>query len=1663
MNISSHVWNNAASWRRLVWGAALCAVGAGCSSGLEGPTPDVKPPSKNARQAPVEPPIVCRAQLATSVTVNGEGFSPVPIDIPDAPKAALPSITLTRSQALDGAELSDPDQIVYSGNPDPKTKPTNLALLSWQSQKEMTFIVNQSLTLGEGMKGMLDEGVWDVEVGNANGALATTPGALAVVDKPTVAMLTPGIVCLDQGYRQIELQGRTFLRNGADKAELAVDGVDHPFEIDLSECTKVSHDGIDAEVCDKASIVLGEGSVEPGFSALTVNNPETAACHSEEDIKLRVVPAPAIERVDPPMGCVTEEDREFVLHGADFLRIDGEEPVISIGDMDFAPSAMGGCEALATQGSEVERCDSLTFTVKKDQLDPDLYEVTVTNPAPAGCDVAAKGALRIVPPPSIEDIQPPLICVDDSQRSIVVTGSDFLVVDGTRPGVSIEGEPLAPKAVTADDCTDLEVDGLDVRKCSTLVVTIAKNGASAGTPEVKVTNPDPAGCSDARADLLRVVAGPRIDSAVPALVCSEDGARAITITGAGFLQVGDEMPAVRVDGVGVASVDSLDGCKAVAVNGLDVKRCTQVVVTVAKGALAEDSRPEVQLTNPDPAGCEATTNEVLTVPPFLTIASIEPVNVCVGAVDAAFPIHLTGTGFLTTEDAAFTLTIGGVAVTPSVDGCTSLEVAGAGSGDFQSCTDVDATFDLTAGLTADATMDIPVQVANANVPGCPLVAETVLNVVDPPMVSGIDILDQTVDDQVCSDDGFVITIIGTGFVTGATAKLVNDSGEVIADDINVLSGTAIEATFSSGLPYDKDDPDYDLIVENAGNCASAPLFDAIEVNPTPLVFFVDPPVVYNEIEIDATVFTSGLSPSSSLDTLELIGPDTATTATTLTAAADPGKPNRIVAHIPGAATFDPGDYTVRVTSALGCTGELPGGLTVTAMTNDALLTSVAPNYVSPTKSTAVTVTGSGFTPVPRLYLTPAAGVGTAKALGAVEVKSPTKITAVVPAGLTSGDYYLVLVSPGGEVDVLGDDMGEQGITVTAEEPPVIDSVVPASLSANSTGTITLTGSGFDTGGVQVTLDCLVGGTTHVAVTGTAEAVDGSGTSATASIDLTAGTPSDPSAGSVCVVRLTNGDGSFFDYSAFSVTNSSLNLSSWVDATSLMTGRRGLALAAGRPTSVSRFLYAVGGDAGTMNAPFTRGTLINSVESANVDTFGTMGSWSFQRNDLNAVVINDSAPASAPRTQAGVARIGRFMYLVGGHDGSSATNTLLRSEVLDPLAAPEIEDLDAELGDLDQSGGTLGLGEGLYYYRVSAIFPTNDPSNPGGESLPGETLPVDLPARAEGIVLTLTWDEIAGAHGYRVYRSPAAGDPVDAVELLGEVTCGALPTDTCDCAADPTQCQLTDNGTVATDSTKTPMPESSIGVWHAVDNARCEDANCTLATAREGLTTVAVRDRGEVDASTDTWYLYSFGGRDGAGIYQSSYEVARVTVTLADGTQTVADWVTGGLPFVSPRADLAAWVMNAENSALIRGSGSPNDSWIYVGGGRTTGNLLTDGSIGAALVQSDGTLGAWIPDQDANGLAGFGAGASNDQLYTFGGTGMSTGSSYALCGSPAGMGGGGCSGGITDPPDLQNPNSLGGAGSVDRMFMGYTQESAFFFLVGGHDGVNALATSEKTVQ
>ena len=1194
------------------------------------------------------------------------------------------------------------------------------------------------------------------------------------------------------------------------------------------------------------------------------------------------------------------------------------------------------------------------------ELGRGIYDIRVQNPQ--GAEASTAGALAVVNRPSVSAVAPGITCLAQDDRTVTVTGQEILRVGDLRAEAVIGGNSYPVDELS--DCVAVAHEGLDAEVCATATVTLPAADLDAGTHPVEFQNPETAACkSDHEVDQidLLLVDPPEITGAEPPLICTDEMDRALTLQGTNFFTVDGALPSVMVGG-SAATVDGVGGCEAVDVVGLDVQNCTEINITVSQGSLAEGD-VEISVENPGPIGCSSSATGVLTIPPTVGITAVTPATVCSNSA-GMMDLVVTGVGFLTIDGAPFSVTFDGAAVTPSsLTGCTALTVDGLA---VEACTG----FTISVDLTGAAVGPREITVTNPEPSGCSATASDLFFVTDPPDVTGV------MPTNICSDTASTITVTGTGFVPGATVTVAGTPADTV---MVAADGNSLTASFAMGLPAGT----YDVTVENSAGCADT-LAAALTVDPTPIVFFVDPPVIYNGVGIEVTIFTSGLANNAQAVTLI----DSMGQRTPLTAFQSPVRPNRILATVPAMLPAD--TYEVEVTSDIGCVSVNNGTLVIT---DSVTLTGLAidPAYASPTEPTAVTITVDAATPfvsTPRAYLNPnpaAAGV-TATALRAVVFADATTLTAVVPGGLTPGQYDLIVVNPTGEVG-----FEAQALTVTQGEPPIITAVVPATFANNADYTAEIRGLNLDATGVTVELLC----EDPMGVQTTLPAMVSAVTSTTATVTIPS---SSASKGSICLVTLTNSDGASFTYSAISITNSAFNLEPWAAVSPMNTARRGLGLEAGRPTFTSRFLYAVGGDDGmTANALLT-------VESVAVNVFGDLAMWRAERY-----------PLPEPKTLFGLERVGRFLYAVGGNNGAQAIDTVYRAQILDPLETPEILDVDAALGD-----GT-GLGGGLYHYRVAAIFDANDPSNPGGESLPGEVQVVDLPDLQDRIHLTLTWEQIPGASGYRVYRTPNAGDSVDALELLAEI-------------ADPATLSYTDMGG-ATMAGQTPLPEGSLGTWH--------DAG-VLTTPREALTVASAQD----PADPNTWYLYAFGGRDATGTYLASAEYVTITVA-ADGSQTIGSWTPTTATLPEGKAEIGSFrVTNDQTSVIPAG-----ETWIYVGPGRT-GATTTTGDLEAFAVVAGGDIAGFTPMNRSisTARAGYGAGTSSEFLYIFGGQGGNASND-------------GISAELSAPTNLLPGawNSLGISMSDPRVFMGTTQESAFYFIAGGWSGTAPLASVDQTVQ
>ena len=962
---------------------------------------------------------------------------------------------------------------------------------------------------------------------------------------------------------------------------------------------------------------------------------------------------------------------------------------------------------------------------------------------------------------------------------------------------------------------------------------------------------------------------------------------------------------------------------------------------------------------------------------FAAVA-VEPAVACAGGVADELVLTADGRGFVTVDGVGPQVWVDGrpAEISERLDcapirgglvagvGCAQLRIAlpdpgGMGVGEY--------LIEVTTALTA------------------PCAATFRFGVGPPPEI------DSVLPSPVCEGD-LSLTIEGDGLLAQTDVRL----GGVAAATVERTDDGSLVARFSDVAPGT-----YDLSVSNGPDCGDE-VEDAVVVAANPTLFFVDPPVVFNGLDLQVTLFVSGLN-GGDISQVAL-RPAGGGDAIALVASVDPERSTRVRARVPSEIVGDGGrlDFDVLLEDSLGCPTVLPSGA---VLTRDLTLGlgQVRPPFGWTSADAAVSLRTAdplgegqvGFESLPRIYLSPSDGQGEAAAVGAVAFVDEARLTARVGAGLDVGDYDVIVVNPGGDVGLL-----EAGFAVTADPPPQVDAVSPGSI-ASEARSVSVIGESFS--GATASLRCQGPG-------GDLQTYDAPVTAETAT-RLLVDVPGDViEQESACVVRVTNGDASYAEFSALAVTNPAENIGNGAADPTMARPRRGPAAAVGRSTRTSLFLYALGGDDGSPAGAHASG------EVAALDEFGGLGEWRDLPVDL-----------PAGRSLAGIASVGRFLYLVGGQVEGEASSSVMRAEVLRPEDAPADVDLDVELA-------VEGLGAGLWYYRVTALLDDDDPDNPGGETLPSDPLPVVVPAGlGRGFEVTLTWGEVAGAAAYRIYRSPNADDGVDAVRRLAEV----------DPADDGRQ--LVDAGGVTGQGR--PPHSGDLGVW--MDGP-------SLATGRSEHGLAAARD----PADPDTYHLYAVGGRDGDGDALDDYE--RLTFTRdADGGQAAADsWVGGaGNTLQEARYGLAAFQVDETITVRVEAG----ETWIFAGPG-WDGSAEVSATAESARVQAGGALTAWERARSGGGgdsgpaRAGYGAASAAGQLFVFGGAqGRATDSSVSseICGPG---GGGNCS----QLGTVRNWNSTGATMAEDRLLPGAAVGGARIFLVGGDSGGAPSATVESVL-
>jgi large repetitive protein len=746
--------------------------------------------------------------------------------------------------------------------------------------------------------------------------------------------------------------------------------------------------------------------------------------------------------------------------------------------------------------------------------------------------------------------------------------------------------------------------------------------------------------------------------------------------------------------------------------------------------------------------------------------------------------------------------------------------------------------------------------------------------------------------------------------------------------------------------------------------------------------FADPPVVYGDIGTSVTIVTTGLDQAAAEVRIAPMG--SGSPEQTLSFSHAPGNFNSIAAVVP--AGLDSGAYSFTVTPQTGCGTQLDDAVSI-ADTLSIDIQGINPSFISTETGGTVTISSFnppsdgmvGFSLSPRAYLVPVSS-GTTVELENISFLETSQITAFLPDGALPGTYDLVVVNPDGAVGRIN-----SALTVLSHEAPLIHNVFPYTLPSNEAAQVEITGENFDSS-ATVSMLCdepsLPDMSEYAGVVNTI-------TATTALVTF----PSDQiESASTCTIRLIHSLGGYDDYFGVSIHSPAATLSSLAAGTSMLTPRRGLSLVSGQPDPDHLFVYAIGGDDGALSNAY------NSLEMAEINNSGETGVWS---------PLSTSLPDAL--TFSGAERIGRFIYLVGGHDVTSATNGVLRAAVLDPERAPRVE------GYSVAPSQSSFLQPGFMHYRVAAIFPGTDALNPNGESLPGEGATVLVPT-GTGVTVTISWESVPGAAGYRVYRTPLSDQPSSTAQLLAEV--GVTTT-------------YSDDGSQATTSQQ-PHPEGALGVWHAVT---------ALNIAREGLAVVSAPS----PTISERFHLYALGGRNASGESLNTYEYLTIDIS-PDGSQAVSGWTDGTEAIATARANLSSWLATSSDSSHI----APGDSWIYLGPGLDSSASPTS-LVEAALVLEGGQLSEWSSTTGPGPGAGSGAAKANGSLILFGGA-SGAASTGALEGALS-----------TPQPAIQNWNAMGESMVEARIYMGVTEVRSFVLIGGGETLSGVTASTERALK
>ena len=579
-----------------------------------------------------------------------------------------------------------------------------------------------------------------------------------------------------------------------------------------------------------------------------------------------------------------------------------------------------------------------------------------------------------------------------------------------------------------------------------------------------------------------------------------DGANQVTITGSGFQDAGFNLDKVTFDPA-TEGVPSIDGIAASVLSDTEIKVTVPDATAAAAGKSTLTAAIDVLFTDPSNGDAQVSAVDATSGASTYTYGApvIDSLSPPAGPLGGGNTVTITGSGF---QDTGLTLN------TVAFDPTTTAAALDGGHATVVSDTEITVTApDATASADGKATLGAKVKVTfddpdaqDATIAALPADAD------DDAYSFGVPVIDSITPAAGPLVGGNTITITGSGFVDSGLSldkSAFEPSGGAAIDgaDTTVVSDTEVtvtapdataaadgKATLSTTISLtftDPSDPDVPLPASFSPTADDrytfgAPVIESISPQAGPLAGgdtvtitgsgFQDSGLTFGKVVFAPTGGADKLNAAAATvvsDTeITVTTPDATATAagkailaTTIDVGfndpAAPGSDINAIAETAGAGTLDYTFGAPVVDSITPAAGALDGG-------------------------TKITVTGSGFEnmdlSLDSVSFEPTIGAGAAAPLTGTEAQviSDTELTVITPDATSEADgkqtlstqvgvFFTDTQSPDDQIRaVAGDGVSVLDYTFGA---PVVDSVNPSAGPLVGGNEITITGSGFEDGGL----------------------------------------------------------------------------------------------------------------------------------------------------------------------------------------------------------------------------------------------------------------------------------------------------------------------------------------------------------------------------------------------------------------------------------------------------------------------------------------------------------------------------------------------------------------------------------------------------------------------